>query len=267
MGVENENNQDTASEGKAQGGVTPSVEGGGAPPEASQKTEKKTEEENVGPLYSAAQLNELLNKVRKDEKAKHQGKLEETAKLIKSQAESLKQFEAKLEEAKSKMDTLKETKSKAKGEVSEELEKLREEKRKLELGMEELATLSAKQIQAVELQGAKERLILKHGLKFPELVYGETVEELEKSAEEALKREQALIQEAVKEAEVRAKEKLSSTMVEGLPKPMSPNASLGNGNDLPTGHKSFEQIAALPKDQFLKIRSEILQEARRKAGI
>jgi DNA repair exonuclease SbcCD ATPase subunit len=267
MGVENENSQGKVPEGQDQGGVTPPEKGGVTPPEASQKAAKEPEEKKVEPLYSAEQLNELLNKVRKDEKTKHQDKIEQTAKLVKSQAESLKRFEEMLEEAKNKLESLKETKSKAKGEVSEELEKLREEKRKLEVGMEELATLSAKQIHAVELQGAKERLILKHGLKFPELVYGETVEELEKSAEEALKREQALIQDAVKEAEVRAKEKMSSTMVEGLPKPMSPNASMGNGNDVPTGHKSFEQIAALPKDKFLKIRSEILQEARRKAGI
>jgi hypothetical protein len=220
-------------------------------------------------LYTQDQVNELLSKIRSDEKKKHQGKLEETSTALKTQMDKMKELEEQLSGAQKRLEKLQEGKKsdKDKDGLSKELEDLRAEREKLQKGMEELASLSAQQIVDTELRMKKELLIQKHGIKFPELVSGDTVEELEASAKKAAEREKALVEKAAKEAEDRTKKALSSQAAAGLPKPISTNASLGNGNDLPSDLNAREKIVKLPRDEYLKRRAEILQEARRKAGL
>lgn len=218
-------------------------------------------------LYTQEQVNELLSKIRGDEKKKHQGKLEETSTALKTQMDKMRELEEQLSGAQKKLEKLQEGKKSGKDDLSKELEDLRAEREKLQKGMDELATLSAQQIVETELRMKKELLIQKHGIKFPELVSGDTVEELEASAKKAAEREKALVDQAAKDAEERTKKQLSDQAAAGLPEPISTNASLGNGNDLPTDFNARDKIVKLPRDQYLKKRAEILQEARRKAGL
>jgi len=218
-------------------------------------------------LYTQAQVNELLSKIRSDEKKKHQGRLEETSTALKSQMDKMKALEEKLSGAQKELEKLQEGSKSGKDGLSKELEELRAEREKLQKGMEEMASLSAKQIVDTELRMKKELLIQKHGIKFPELVSGDTVEELESSAQKAAEREKALIEQAAKDAEERTKKQLADQAAAGLPEPLSANASLGNGNDLPTEYNAREAIVRLPRNEYLKKRAELLQEAKRKAGL
>jgi len=218
-------------------------------------------------LYTQDQVNELLSKIRSDEKKKHQGKLEETSIALKTQMDKMKELEEQLSGAQKRLEKLQDGKKSDKEGLSKELEELRTEREKLKKGMEELASISAQQIVDTELRMKKELLIQKHGIKFPELVSGDTIEELEASAKKAAEREKALVEEATKSAEERAKKQFSDQAVTGLPKPISTNTSLGNGNDLPIDFNAREKIVKLPREQYLKRRAEILLEARRKAGL
>jgi len=218
-------------------------------------------------LYTQGQVNELLSKIRGDEKKKHQGKLEETSTQLKSQLDKMKELEEQLSRAQKKLEKLQEGKKSDKDDLSKELEDLRAEREKLHKGMEELAEISAQQIVDTELRMKKELLIQKHGIKFPELVSGDTVEELEASAKKAADREKALIEQAAKDAEEKTKKELSDQAAAGLPKPISANASLGNGNDLLTDLNARDKIVKLPRDEYLKKRAEILQEAKQKVGL
>lgn len=218
-------------------------------------------------LYTQDQVNELLSKIRSDEKKKHQGKLDENSTTLKTQMDKMKALEEQLSGAQKKLEKLQEGKKSDKEGLSKELEELRAEREKLQKGMEELASESAKQIIDTELRMKKELLVQKHGIKFPELVSGDTVKELEDSAKMAAEREKALVEQAAKEAEERTKKQLSDQAAAGLPKPISTNASLGNGNDLPTDLNAREKIVKLPREEYLKKRAEMLQEARRKAGL
>jgi hypothetical protein len=224
-------------------------------------------EKSAETLYTQDQVNELLSKIRSDEKKKHQGKLDENSTTLKTQLDKMKELEEQLSGAQKKLEKLQEGKKSDKDGLSKELEELRAEREKLQKGMDELAAISAQQIVDTELRMKKELLIQKHGIKFPELVSGDTVEELEASAKMAAEREKALVEQAAKDAEERTKKQLSDQAAAGLPEPISTNASLGNGNDLPTDLSAREKIVKLPRNEYLKKRAEILQEAKRKAGL
>lgn len=260
MAVENDKTVSASSEGTS---------GEAAKETDTASATQNTEDSRSGgeALYTADQLNALLSKIRKDEKAKHRDKIEETTKALKEQSDQLSALEEKLSKAQEKLESLKTTKAETKADVVKELEQLKLDKQKLEKGLEELATLSAKQIQEVELQGIKERLIMKLGLKFPELVTGNSAEELEASAQKAADREKAFVTEATTVAKKEVEQTLNESMAATLPKPLSVNASLGNGNDVPSTSKSLHEAAALPRDQFLKYRAELLREAKRRAGL
>jgi len=151
-----------------------------------------------GTTYSEAQLADMLEKARSEEKSKVFGKLdslkEQNAKAL-AQAE---ETEKKLKEIEADRDALREGRSSEMKSVNDELGQLREQNVKLNSTVEAIADASAQRILEFEMKAYRAEKIHGSGLQLVELVSGETKAEVDASIQAALARE-AEITATVKE--------------------------------------------------------------------
>lgn len=257
MAVPNDSNKDTGSgdSGSSDKEITP-------------------KKEPVEETFSKAEVDAMLTKVRGDEKAKHQKMIEEAQAFHKKNEGAIAKLEESLKSEKKKTEGLLSDEGTKDEAILAEIRQLKEQNLKLETGLEAVADESAKQIVGMELNHAKALVLERYKLEFPELVVGDTPDELEASAKSAKGREDAVrakAQEEIrseKEAEEQAaEEKKQAKDLQNLPAPISIDASLGSGDDLVLSQGNKQSIANLPEDQYQKTRARLLEAAKRKAGM
>ena len=195
-------------------------------------------------VYSQEQVNELLGRVRREEKDKIYPKLE----ALKAEKKDL---ETELEELRKKVAAQSETPNEQPEkppEVENEVESLKEALANLKKTyMADLAKLS-QAIVETKLNAAKEKVALKYGDQIiPELISGETPEEIEASAEKAHQK----YLEIFSKAEAKVKEGLAFPPADGG-EPARTGTSL---------EELLKQVDSMSPEEYAMKRDEILRNA------
>lgn len=215
-------------------------------------------------VVSKEAVEALLAKVRSDEKSKVYGQISE----IKSQKEAVEkrasELEKKIAELEADLDGIRRGDKSEMESIAQELAKLRDTNSKLEKAIEHVAEDATLQIKRAKLDGYREKIIAEKRIVFTESVTGDTEEEILRSATLAAEKQKQIEEEARK----RALEEARKAQAKDLPKPLAVDGQLGRGPDAtPTGPASREALAALPREEYLKKRAELLQAAKQRAGL
>ncbi len=235
-------------------GITP------VPPQIQEPTPKPaTPATPEAKTYSEVQLADMIEKARSEEKSKVFGKMdslkEQNAKILSQAEESAK----KLQEIEADRDALREGRSSEMKSVNAELGQLREQNVKLNSTVEAIADASAQRILEFEMKAYKAEKIHGSGLKLVELVAGETKTEIDASIQAALTREAELT--------AAVKENLRKEMASDLPTPISPDGSQGRGPTMLVTPENRQAVVRLKGDEYMKRRTELLNEARTKVRL
>lgn len=234
----------------------------GTQPPVPAQTSDKTPKSDTTPkpdskTYSEAQLAEMLEKARSDEKSKVFGKLdalkEQNAKALAIAEEAA----AQLKQVEADRDALREGRVSELKSVNDELGQLREQNAKLSSTIDSIAEASVQRIYEFEMKAYRAEKISGSGLKLVELVTGSTKEEIDASIQAALTREAELTAEV--------KEAVRKELATNLPTPISPDGSQGRGPTPVVTAENRRAVVHLKGDEYAKRRQELLIEARNKA--
>lgn len=209
----------------------------------------------------AAVPEEVLNKIRSDEKKKHQRKIDDQQKQLDDLQAQLRAKEDAEAEAKRKVEELKEASKKDKDALAERLVTAEDTASKAKRAAEDLAERIALKEQEADLAAYRQKLLADKKIKrFAALVRGGSVDELDAAAEQAAA-EEARVNE---EVEALVKTKLGDE----VPVPLNPATG---GPRVPTSPITVEERAALvrtrDKAAFQERKSQLLDEAYKKAGL
>lgn len=209
--------------------------------------------------YTREQVESMVAKARAEEKSKVFGKLD-ALKAEKAQADkTLAELEASLQATRSDLDSLREGKSSEISSVTKELTTLREQNKKLEVAINQVADDAAKRLRLSEVAAYREKRIRESGLTLAELVQGTTEDEIDTSIAAAKLKEQALTAQIA--------ERVRAEVTADLPRPLSPDGSQGRGPTPTLSSKTRQDMAALKGDAYTARRNQLLAEAKRKAGL
>jgi hypothetical protein len=213
-------------------------------------------------------LDSLLDKIRSDEKGKLRGKLEELETFKTSNEAKAKKLEDELAAARKTLDELRSGGKSGEDSIVEELKQLRAQNDLLQKGIEQVAEDAAKQLQGMRLETERAKIVTELGIKFPEMVSGDSIESIRASAEVIAQREKAMREEAAAAAKEAAKKELEAQYAAHLPRPISPDGSLGGGTgETVLTAKRVDEIIRKPDDEFKKLKAELLAKAKKKVGM
>jgi cell division septum initiation protein DivIVA len=216
----------------------------------------------VEKAYTKAEMEAAVEKARKEEKDKVYSKLE-GLKADKEKTESkIKELELNLNSAREDLDSVRSGQSTESEAIVKELKDLRGKNSKLEDAIEHVASDAAAKLIERDLKLYREKRIRETGCGLPEMVHGKSEEEIEASLKAAMKREEQLRKDA--------EEKVRKAITADIPAPISSGGSPGafkGGYDGPLSPTKRQEIATLPKDEYLKRRNQLMADARKAAGI
>jgi hypothetical protein len=208
---------------------------------------------------SEKELSELIEKARAEEKNKVYSKLES----YKSEKEKILSTLEEMKEAKKQLeadrDSLREGRASDLKSVNEELSRLREQNEKLQEAIDATVESSARQIREHELKAYRAEKIREAGLRLTELVTGSSEEEIDSAIRAAKARED--------EISAQVREQVQKELAGDLPRPISTDSSMGRGPAPVITVENRRSVAQLPRDEYLKRREQLLNEARIKAGL
>jgi hypothetical protein len=223
---------------------------------------------------SQQEINARIEKARSDEKAKAYARIEALQADKKVFEKKLLEAETSSKSAQEKLNSILSGESSEVDTLVKELNALKEQQGRYELALESVATDSAEKIGALRVEAHREKVLREHQIELVEFVQGNTIDEINASVQVALDREKELRVKfaggslaaqgtpAASPAPTLPKADTSS-----LPKPLSIEST--KGLDLLTNVSPLNRhaLTKLPKEQYLKIREQILAEAKRKSGM
>ncbi len=207
-----------------------------------------------------ADLENLLNKARTQEKSKQhdqlkkrKAELDDLRKQLAEKETSQAELAAKLEDIQNKDLTDSER-------ALKRLEEVEASNKKLQQQLEIVASEAASKLEKAELARYRERVLRESGIQLTELVSGDTKEEINESLENAKARELVIFEAA----KAKAEKELRKQQGANVPKPISPVPQPGAG-DLAVSER--REVAKMKSADYQKIRAKLIAEARQKAGV
>ncbi len=212
-------------------------------------------------VFDEEEVKRLVSKARQEEKEKLYSDLERQKKALKESEDRIKAMEAELS-------GLRVSSSEAQR-LAGEIERLKAERaaeserfqKTIEEVLEKTRRETEKQLRSLELAALKRELIASaQGRVIPELVHGETEEEIRDSFDASKRR----FEQIAAEVEARAKKEHEEKMKSALPKP----ASAGSANDAPeTPLGDLSAWRRMSPQEWEKHKEEIKRAAFEKAGL
>lgn len=164
-----------------------------------------------------AQVQEMLTKARQDEKQKLYKSLEKAKKEASEvQAERDKVLED-LNQTKAQLQTLEDSNMSDIEKVSQQVKLLMGQNEALRAQMEQVSKVAETRVRESELKSYRQKRVEESGLMFPEMVSGQSPEEIDASITALREREEVV--------RTQLEDKLRSELAVNVPRPMSPNAS------------------------------------------
>lgn len=211
--------------------------------DVSPKAEKPSEER-----FTKDQLQELLTKARQEEKAKLYKSIEKTkAEAEKTQAERDKVLE-ELNQAKERLQTLQDSNMSDIEKVNKQIELLAQQNELLKQQMEAVSKQAEERVRVSEVSAYKQKKIESSGLLFPEMVSGNTPEEIDASIEMLKQRE-----ESVRST---LEDKLRAEQAVNVPRPMSPDGATQS-----VAVNDRYQLSKLKRDEYQAMRQKLMAQA------
>ena len=225
---------------------------------------------------SEAEVKARIEKARSDEKKKAFDKLEAAKADKASSEEKIQKLEADLQSATKNLDELRQGKSTEIDSLTKEFQELRDKNAKLEKAIETVADDAAKQVMEAKVEAYRDKVIAQKSVMLSELVTGNTIEEIDESVERALAREKEIQAKAAggsgdggntPPTQDPAPQTPPAPADPNLPRPLSPDGSQGRGPGPDTSPQNRENLSKLPREEYLKVRNQMMAEAKRKAGL
>jgi hypothetical protein len=216
--------------------------------QTTQTTESKDAPKTNEEVFTKAQLDEMLNKVRREEKDKLYKSFEKT----KAQAESIQAERDKVLEdlklAKEQLSTVQDSNMSDIEKVNKQIELLAEQNDLLKKQLETVSQQAEARVRESEVKSYKQKQIEKSGLLFPEMVSGNTLEEIDASISMLKDREKSVRQEL--------EDRLRSERAQDVPKPMSPEM-----NQTQVASADRYRISKMSRDEYSAYRQKLMAEA------
>ena len=222
--------------------------------------------------FTEDEVNARIEKARADEKSKVFGTVEklqkekdELAKRIDTEAKKKDEIKGQLSEVQSDLEKVREGKTSELESVNKELSALREQNKKFEAAIEDVASTAAKQVVEAEkkiadtqLDAYKATSVAKAGIQLTELVTGTTPEEIDASIKQVAAKEEKL-RESIK-SDVRKE------LAKDLPQPLAVDGTKGVDPNLGTVQSRVNTAKLRNEDEYQKRRAQLLQDAKAKVG-
>lgn len=211
-------------------------------------TESNVESKSSDEVYTKDQLDELLNKVRREEKDKLYKSIEKTKTEAKSIQAERDQVLDDLKLAKDKLSTLQDSNMSDIEKVNKQIELIVEQNELLKKQLEAVSQQAEQRVRQSEVKTYRQKQIDKSGLLFPEMVSGDTPEEIDASIELLLDRE--------KSVRSQLEDKLRSERAQDIPRPMSPEMSQPN-----VASSDRYRVSKMSRDEYSAYRQKLMAQA------
>jgi len=211
-------------------------------------TESNVELKSSDDVYTKDQLDELLNKVRREEKDKLYKSIEKTKTEAKSIQAERDQVLDDLKLAKDKLSTLQDSNMSDIEKVNKQIDLIVEQNELLKKQLEAVSQQAEQRVRQSEVKTYRQKQIDKSGLLFPEMVSGDTPEEIDASIELLLDRE--------KSVRSQLEDKLRSERAQDVPRPMSPEMSQPN-----VASSDRYRVSKMSRDEYSAYRQKLMAQA------
>lgn len=209
------------------------------------KVETKQPSEEV---YTKDQLDEMLKKARKEEKDKLYKSLEKT----KKEAEQLQSEKEKVLEdlklTREQLSTLKDSNMSDIEKVNKQIELLAEQNELLKKQLENVSHQAEERVRMSEVNSYKAKKIEQSGLLFPEMVVGNTPDEIDASI--------SMLKEREKSVRQQLEDQLRSERAQDVPRPMSPNV-----NQAEVASADRYRVSKMSRDEYQAYRQKLMAQA------
>lgn len=217
-------------------------------PNAESEPKPKAESASKGDVLSKQEVEVMLTKARQDEKQKLYKSLEkakqESAEI---QAERDKVFED-LNSAKAQLKTLEDSNMSDIEKVTQQVKLLMEQNDQLKAQMDQVSKLAEVKVRESELKTYKQKRVEESGLMFPEMVVGDSPEDIDASIHAIKERESSLRSQL--------EDKLRAELAVNVPRPMSPNS---NPNTVAASDRY--SIAKMSSSDYQAMRKKLMAQA------
>jgi hypothetical protein len=196
---------------------------------------------------------DMIEKARKQEKDKLYNKMKELEDKNKMFEDFLNQEKQKAEQYAQQLQRQKEQQMSEEERIKQTVSKLVEQNDYLSKQLEEVAKTSQERLRQSELKAYKAQALAKNNVLIPELVSGNSVDEIDNAIKFAKEKEQQLLKQA--------EERVRAEVVATLPKPSQSASVPEQVSNMIDPRKKYE-IANLKPEEFAKYKAELLQKAR-----
>lgn len=196
---------------------------------------------------------DMIEKARKQEKDKLYNKMKELEDKNKMFEDFLNQEKQKAEQYAQQLQRQKEQQMSEEERIKQTVSKLVEQNDYLSKQLEEVAKTSQERLRQSELKAYKAQALAKNNVLIPELVSGNSVDEIDNAIRLAKEKEQLLLKQA--------EERVRAEVVATLPKPSQSASVPEQVSNMIDPRKKYE-IANLKPEEFAKYKAELLQKAR-----
>jgi hypothetical protein len=196
---------------------------------------------------------DMIEKARKQEKDKLYNKMKELEDKNKMFEDFLNQEKQKAEQYAQQLQRQKEQQMSEEEKIKQTVSKLVEQNDYLSKQLEEVARTSQERLRESELKAYKAQALAKNNVLIPELVSGNSVDEIDNAIKLAKEKEQQLLKQA--------EERVRAEVVATLPKPSQSASVPEQVSNMIDPRKKYE-IANLKPEEFAKYKAELLQKAR-----
>jgi hypothetical protein len=201
----------------------------------------------------ADQISEI-EKARKQEKDKLYAKMKELEDKNKLFEDFLNKEKQKAEEYAQQLERQKQMQMSEEERIKQTVSKLVEQNDTLSKQLEEVARNAQEKLRESELRAYKAQALAKSNVLIPELVSGNSVEEIDQAIRFAKEKEQQIL----KQAEERVRQEVVST----LPKPSQSATIPDNTSAVLIDPRKKYEIANMKSEDFAKYKADLLQKAR-----
>ena len=212
-----------------------------------QEPQVQSSEQPKEDMFSKAQLEEMLNKARKEEKDKLYKTLEKNKAKAQESAEERDRVQEELKAAKDRLKTLEDESLSDTDKINQQIKLLLEQNDLLKSKLDQVAKEGEARVRASELNAYRQSKIAESGILFPELVSGDTPEEIDASIGQILERESS-IRNSVED-------NVRKEFARNVPKPVSPG---GESKQVSVDRYS---ISKKSPQEYLEIRKQLMARA------
>jgi uncharacterized phage infection (PIP) family protein YhgE len=196
---------------------------------------------------------DAIEKARKQEKDKLYQKMKELEDKNKQFEDFLNKEKQKAEEYASQLQRQKEQQMSEEEKIKQTVDKLVQQNDYLSKQLEEVAKNAQERLRESELRAYKAQALARNNVLIPELVSGNSVDEIDNAIKLAKEKEQLLLKQA--------EERVRAEVVSTLPKPSQSATIPDSPSNMIDPRKKYE-IANLSPSDFAKYKADALQRAR-----